>query len=475
MNIQSLKKTLFDYLPVLAILGAACFVWFDVIVTGDPRIRVNPDSDTYLWFDFSSLTTMLLSIRTLGYPVMLRFFWEITDNIDYLPYFQLALFLLAGLIYFSAISLFTGSKWLGALASMPVYFSPFVVDYFNIVSGDIVGCALMICTISMLILSAGKFRIIWLFLLTIFLLMTYQVRPVYLFLIPLVPILYLVLSYVKHGAEGIFGKFSVVIGVCIVPFLAFCLLRLIVVGHFGLVSFGGYNVVGITASMIRPELIEQLDGVNKEIAEDIFLERSSRGYRSVQEKMAVQDPDLFEQWEKEYAVNIYTIAVPIMRARILPEQDERGSAKVVNELMMGLSREILLLEPYSYARWLVHQFFTAVKTAFVSSTFSLWAGCIALLALIARLVVMRRFVLAKFPRRYHVAAIVGSGMFLAGTLLVILVEPALDRYIHPVGIFVPGLLCVYAVFLFTGYPALWASRTRRQPAKKSSYDTDTAV
>src|SRR5262249_28140453 len=91
---------------------------------------------------------------------------------------------------------------------------------------------------------------------------SYQIRPAYLFMVGLVPVLgLLVLGVVSPPAElgsraRVFAPRVLILA--LVPLLAFCSLRRAVVGEFGLVSFGGINVVGLAAQLLTPEIAREL-------------------------------------------------------------------------------------------------------------------------------------------------------------------------------------------------------------------------
>ena len=78
----------------------------------------------------------------------------------------------------------------------------------------------------------------------------YHIRPSYLFLVPLVPGLGLVLSRIGDPAcswarRGIFRRR--LRRPCCVPLLGYCAARYFITGHFGLVSFAGYNLAGLAS------------------------------------------------------------------------------------------------------------------------------------------------------------------------------------------------------------------------------------
>ncbi|MAF83757.1 MAG: hypothetical protein CL797_06595 [Chromatiales bacterium] len=432
--------------PLIVLIVAAVFVWLTLIGFGAHPVRMNPDTDTYRFFDFSSTHAILSSIRTFGYPALLRAIWVNTGSVDVLPAIQLACILLSVILYFFAIRKYTASSWIGLFAALPVFNTRFIAEYFDLMSSDALGCALMICTVSIAVFSVVDRRRGILFALGLSLFLTYQVRPAYLFLVILIPCIYFVLFAIKNSIVNIGKNLFGISAVCILPLIAFCLIRLFIVGQFSLVSFGGYNITGVTASLIYPKVIESLEGENRAIARDIYLRRLGRGYKSVQEMVRDNDPQIFFSWQQEYKYNIYTIAVPVVKRHAEMNQ-EIGSAPYVNEKLTGLARKIISLEPGYYFKWISFQIISGTKRVFLDTRQNFWLGC--LLVIIFAIRVFRKGVrgAVRIQAAAHAPAIIAGGCLFSGLLLVALVEPALYRYAQPLSILIPGALLAYA---FTG-------------------------
>ena len=69
------------------------------------------------------------------------------------------------------------------------------------------------------------------------------------------------------------------VGLCsiaIVPFLLFCFLRWVVVGHFGLVSFGGMNIIGIAGQFLTEDMIPKLPETVQPLAVRVLATRAER-------------------------------------------------------------------------------------------------------------------------------------------------------------------------------------------------------
>ncbi len=429
-------------IPVIILITAAVFIWLILISFGEHPVRMNPDTDTYRYFDFSSMHAMLSSIRTIAYPVLLRVIWVNTGSVDALPAIQLSFFLLGIFLYFFAIRKYTASSWVALFAALPILNTRFLFQHYDVMSSDALGCAMMICTLSFTILCAADKKNIALLALGLSLFLTYQVRPAYLFLVILAPCIYFVLRTIKKDHTDIGKGLLNVSAVCILPLIAFCLLRLIIIGQFGLVSFGGYNITGVTSSLIYPKVIDSLAEENRDIANDIYSHRLIMGHKSIQEKIADNGPRIYLSWRDEYKDNIYKFSVPAVK-KYAELNKEIANTPYVNEKLTRLAREIIIMEPVYYFKWVAFQIIYGTYRIVFDLRQNFWLGCLLVMAVAIRIFRKVTGNIVPIPAPTHGPAIIAGGCLFSGLILVALVEPALYRYAQPVGIFIPGAFLVY--------------------------------
>jgi hypothetical protein len=112
--------------------------------------------------------------------------------------------------------------------------------------------------------------------------LSYHVRPAYLMLIPLIPFLAVVLSFLRAcRTQGTWIGFKIPVllfVLALIPYLAYCTLRWSVGGDFGLVAFRGVAASGMAVELLDRELIErELPESWKSLAENIYQTRSALG------------------------------------------------------------------------------------------------------------------------------------------------------------------------------------------------------
>ena len=179
--------------------------------------------------------------------------------------------------------------------------------------------------------------------LAVFTFLSYQVRPAYLFVILLWPGLAFLLAAAVFRRPVLRGagvrRGGLILAVCVVPFLAFCTLRWAVVGHWGLVSFGGYNIIGVTAQIMDEEVAGQLPDELRPLASAILRRARRLDFVSAGRGFP-DDGGVLQRHRLEVAV---------------PATDEvYGSDRVTgNDALTRLSYEVIRRKPGGYARWLI--------------------------------------------------------------------------------------------------------------------------
>lgn len=223
------------------------------------------------------------------------------------------------------------------------------------------------------------------------------------------------------------------------PFLAFCTLRWFVVGHWGLVSFGGYNIVGITGQFLDEQLAEELPAEIQPLAKDILTRRAAiEGFHAEAD---------FLSMERFYNDIIWKVSLPAATSRY---GDDRVA---LNRAMTQLSVEVIKRRPSRYGQWLFRNAKHAVGQAhllllldrscvlmfviLLASHFaSLWMGPPKIARSQSSIEWQTDFV------ERHLLIWTAIGFLVAKTALVIIVEPAIDRYMSGAIVFVPSAIAV---------------------------------
>lgn len=441
-----------EYILVFGAAFCFCVLWAWTTGGLAPVRQV----DTASYESFPSLLTVasLEQTRTFLYPFFLQAATAVfgVDAIAWVPVLQLGIWLVAIGCWGLALHACRFSSARVLSASLPLYGLPFAWRYASVLTPDLLGCSFALLAASTWLVLVFHPTIRWAYLLTaLFIFASYQTKPVYLFLVPWIPIA----TWIARGwlfqwdktARNAAYRASLA---SIVPFLAWCTLRWTLVGHFGLVSFGGYNIVGITGQLLQAEQLSHLSEPSRELAERILAERSNR-------------PDWdssggFDRVSQQFNPMVWEIAVPIA------SDLEGGETKKINARLSRFSREVIIADPTAYCVWLLR----AIKHAaveltrsvggnpvvWIASLFFAYQWCIDWLRIKARAEVKEescdqpengsRVVVAAFERLREAQSIVwiAVGWSVGKMVLVILVEPPNERYAGPASLFLASALAV---------------------------------
>jgi hypothetical protein len=229
-----------------------------------------------------------------------------------------------------------------------------------------------------------------------------------------------------------------------VPFLGWCGLRWAMVEHFGLVSFGGFNVIGITGQLLEQDTVERLSEAAQPLASEI-LERRNR----------IDDWKFkysYSVFEENYNPMVWKIAVPATQKLY------GDNSRKTNFELTRLSREVIRHRPVGYLIWLG----LAAKHAIVQSIDLSIHNPMVVVALGAMILGHAlgwwnrgrwNALEPLHPRRTHSLAYqtivwLALGHAFCSLMLVILVEAPIARYCAPASLFMPSLICMLGADLW---------------------------
>jgi hypothetical protein len=238
------------------------------------------------------------------------------------------------------------------------------------------------------------------------------------------------------------------------PLLAWCSLRLAVVGHFGVVSFTGYNLIGLTASMLDGPLAARLPPSDRVLAGQILEWRRERGWRPVRAGSTLS------KWRRPFNANSLEAG---RAARALAEGDlpttvprarRRALVNVeADRRLTRLSLAVLRARPEVYLAWLR----LGWRSSLAATGADPWVWVPALL-LAASLVGAAGLDRSRRVRAMPAEAgrlgpgrpawgllLASLGYFLAALGLVLLVEVPYARYLAAAELLLPGALAATAV------------------------------
>jgi len=424
--------------PVVWVLIQAVLVAGVLQATGGFGPRVNPDTATYREMPLDSLAAALSHMRTFGYPVFLR----VVGGDLAATYFQFAAFALAAAGFCAALRSVGYSRGAAGFAASVLLYSRVAIAQTGDVAADVLAAAFAVVSVSLLLVVVDRPRSVLAWVgLTTAVFLTYQTRPAYLFLVPLVPLVGFLLAMLvrRRAVRSAAGLGVGLFAATVVPLLAFCGLRGAVVGHFGLVSFGGYNLVGITGQFLDEELVEELSPELRPLARRVIERR-----RLV---VGWKPPADYWAMEEMYNPTVWTLTVPAA------EELYGGDTVRINRTVTALGREVIRLRPALYLRWLGWAGAETVRGSL--SLFAIDPGvclCLAVFLGSEAWLLWRWFrfgTMLSAPRpesrrfvEFGTLLWVGLAFAAAKGLLVILVEAPIGRYLTAGMIFLPSALAV---------------------------------
>jgi hypothetical protein len=415
--------------------------------------RVDSRSYTQL-ANAAAARDLLASVRTPGYPLFLRGVRALCPDLSCLPHVQLVIFGLSVLALFGALRRFGVSAAGAAAGTLPLVASPLVPYFAPAVMTEALAAALALCVLALLLVLAVRpgAGALWA-LLGAATFATYLVRPGFVFLVVLVPIALAVLRR-SVGAGERRGRHSAALllgasALCLLPLLAWCGLRWRVVRDFGLVSFTGYHLTGIAASMLDQDVVAALPLEQRGLAEEILRRRQRAGLTPVGSALP------FARWRDKHNTNTYKFALPLARAEyrrastVLGESARHWPRDVyVNRRLTGFARAVIAARPGLYLEWLAGAWIAALVLLFTDPW--LWAtGAFALVGVAVRRARRRGAspsAAGDVEWRRAVSFLALAAAFAVSALaLVLFLQPPEWRYLLSVMLPLPGALAAVGI------------------------------
>jgi hypothetical protein len=272
------------------------------------------DSVSYIAASNAPFREWLTGPRTLGYPLLLKCVAWFSPEYRPMPWISFSLLAATVLFFDASLRRFGASPWMSMVVSAGLIYAalPFRTPVAQLLTDF---CAMLLAVIAvgflLRLVADRKAPTAWLGL-AASLAAAYQLRPAYLFLVPLTPFLGLVFIIVRNKAVGekLAWKcfFSGLLVAAALPLLAWCCLRLWMVADFGLVSFGGYNLSGLAVELLdEPMMDRELPPRFRQFAQAVLADRRRLGVPpAFGPGMRVS----MSQYEANFSDNIYKIAKP---------------------------------------------------------------------------------------------------------------------------------------------------------------------
>jgi len=399
------------------------------------------DTASYEHFQFGPPAESLRQMRTFGYPLLLRFGALFAPSHTAVPALQFLLHVLAVVVFWVGLKRVIRSDWTRLAVASSLLYSNIMFRYGNNLAADSLASSLAIATMGWLLLTIlGKPRRVFWWVLALGVFATYQVRPAYLFLIPLLPALGIALRWLvtpraapRREWRSLMLNLSAVV---LLPFLAFSTVRWLTVGHFSLVSFGGNNFAGVVSVFLTADDVDELPPGVRPLATAVVRRRqevaaSVPGYspETTLDYMGIEGP-----W------NINTAEVCLPAAREVYGEDWPD----VDRGLWQLALAIVARKPQCYGVWLAKAFVRGVYMIF--SQYLMNPVYSVLIFVMAgfhayHVVLRKRFqedapvADAAFFVEFNALWLIAVGFALSKLLLVIVTSPPLGRFMDAAGVF----------------------------------------
>jgi|GEM_PF-1318746 len=466
---------------LIAILMAITLSGTLLAWTGRWSPILEPDSASYIDFDWSSLERILSGIRTPLYPAFVQLA-KSTFGISSIPLFHFGMMSLAAVGFYFGLTSVGFRSWAAAASAAPLCFSRGLWDFGARLGSDAVGIAMGVGCASFFLMAISKYSprytpnrrgtnsldassiecrqyansMIteggWIALGSMTL-ATILVRPAYLFLIPLWPCLAftLLLWIWRRTWKEAFNTAMKSALVAALPLLAYCGFRWTVVHEFGLVSFAGYNLIGITGQYVERDDIDHLPGESQELAKRLIDEREKAGFRPV--------PMDYRTMVDLYNKTAWETAAPASEAIY------GNDTKKANRALQSLALSSLRLHPREYFYWLQANSWSMLQQIARGTVMDVGSRVsICLLGIWIGILWMKRGFRpmqrkaldhSTSPKHalgnvmFEIATLVWVSILFAAAkgLLVVLVEPSLGRYVVAVGCFFPACVGLFAAII----------------------------
>ncbi len=441
------------------------------------------DEPSYVGFDFSSWTSILGNHRTAGLPVILKIYHCAFKDLYFWPHIQMICYILSILFLYGCFLRFGFNRILALfVVSMLLWDKANYQQFLDIKTEPFTAIFLHLAIGSML-LAVRKWSWRKAIPLGIIVFFLYQVRPNFSFVPILIPLWAAGISLIHEGfnwvrIQKILVRFSMF---TIVPLLLFCLLRLAVVGQFGVVSMSGGCLSGHAVHYLNENNIQYLSGDVRKLADEILARKRQltppnnlspfEWIKTVSEPKKIEmqamafGPDLMTAWsvaikqlkgvepfddpKKNIDPMEYSLPLSSFHARYYNFETDR--------LLMKFSKEVLAREWKRYLHWLVGGNFYGMRMYFESRSF--WLTCLGLLG-IAKLfyLLWAQGLDPARLKRWHqdtgILTMIGASIFIFGFMPVMFFNFPFPRLLDLISIY------MLPVFVCLALPPFWLKQKK---------------
>jgi hypothetical protein len=419
-----------------------------------------PDAFEYAHLAGVPVSEVLGSNRTLGYPLFLSVVRLVSPQFTALPLLQLALFVCGVAVFLEGL-LGLSVQWrLSCGAAVPLLYSE-ILTFSNRALTDTLGSAAAVASIGCLLVFVTRATPRRLVFVTLCVFAAYQIRPAYLCLVAIVPILGGALSYYGLPQQSVTRslRLALVLGAAMAgPLFLTCSIRWMLVNDFSVVSFAGTNAIGIAGQLVSTESLDRVrpdqQPLVKHVLEDAdfesALESNEQAMRATGQIGLARGDRMRNRAliDQNYNATIHAFraaAQALVAAQALPASGNVNQV-AVDRILLGTARSLVLASPDLYSVYVLKNYLHGMTRALLAHR-----AILPMLAVLAMALVVSppRSVFGHGAQDLRLVLRVLIPLVVVYTSLALavaaLVEPTIDRYAHAAGIFAPSLFGVGTV------------------------------
>jgi len=410
---------------------------------GNFDYKVVPDTQSYI--DATIINDANNSKRT---PIFGLFLKALPSQYQYLPIFHFS-FLFASIYFFcKTLNLLGFSSKFNLFVFIVFGLSNISLFYMPYVHPEIIANSLLLFGISIALRYANKERISFLQILVFgfFELIIILFKPSFILCILLLPLIYFFSKRAINGFDSnkkIFKNTIILIFSGIVFFVSYSALRYTVHNDFHIVSYGGYNIVGLSATLLEKDTIPKLQPNHQELAERIvekkeqfFRDKKLVNYHGMSSVLSSKDSMLIGYFD--IAARNYDVLSDIGKLSL-----QTDSWVEFNSKMQSFSIDVIFSEPLSYSLYVV-----GALSRFVGKSLVTNFSFLFFLSIFVIYFILKKSITLKTEKEnfeYYILILIALFFFFINLVPSIIVSFPAQRYIDAGG-FGLGLIPSFLIF-----------------------------
>lgn len=335
------------------------------------------DTISYRLVDFSNTPAVLGHIRTPVYPALLKVADSLGVPDAWRPLLQGLVFALLVIVFWFGCSISGLSLMQSLAASLPLAWSAAFLDYMDQMLPETLATGLGFATLGLILGRRSSQH--WYLreaLLGTLMALAVLTKPQYLVLVPVSLGTLFLLWRAGHfqPMKSHRRQLLAAVGVTCGPLLAYSFLRLLIVGHFGIVSFGGANIAGFALNpmMFDKAVVETLPAGELRDAGQAILAQREKLLEAIRngkplttitylecpadtiDIKALRGKKFSDAWWEAYNPAIHSVARPAVSQWLgYGLLSLYGQANVkTDRILSKLSVHALKARPLLYLKWL---------------------------------------------------------------------------------------------------------------------------